>query len=174
MGGLIQGFPREYDGQSMNWVQACRYRFHPYYYELVEKSSVGYQHRFPVLDYLVPDDNNEWDLQRTDNLNACRNGNQTASTPQATVDNFTTSTGQTSTFNVLANDQGNNLEVTSVGPAQNGTTTHTTRTITYTPRSGFVGTDQFDYTISDGTNSASGTVTVTVERIYLYVPVVSR
>lgn len=174
MGGLIQGFPNEYDGQSMNWVQACRYRFHPYYYELVEESSVGYQHRFPILDYLVPDDNNEWDLQRTDNLNACRNGNQTANTPQTTVDNFTTSTGQTSTFNVLANDQGNNLEVTSVGPAQNGTTTHTTRTITYTPRSGFIGTDQFDYTISDGTNSASGTVTVTVERIYLYVPVVSR
>lgn len=76
MGGMMQNFPASYNGQANNWVTHCEYRFRPYYYEVVEKSSSGEPHRFTVLDYVVPagDDNNQ-DLDRTKDLEPCRRGN---------------------------------------------------------------------------------------------------
>jgi len=35
-------------------------------------------------------------------------------------------------------------------------------TVTYTPAPGFAGIDSFTYTVSDGTDTATGTVSVTV------------
>ncbi len=51
-----------------------------------------------------------------------------------------------------------------VSDPPNGTATHDDDTITYTPDADYAGTDTFGYTVSDGTNTAQGTVTVTVTR----------
>jgi Bacterial Ig domain/NedA-like, galactose-binding domain len=187
MGGLVQGFPREYDGVENSWVLRCRYRFQPYYYEVTDTSNLGHQHRFPVLDYLVPSGGRAADLDRTADLAACRNGNLPSPTPQASNDTAHASAGQPLTMNVLANDKGNNLTITAVGPAQHGTATHTDRTITYTPNRGFAGTDRFTYTISDSAGgvtvatangTTTGTVTITVDNgtggTVVYLPLVQR
>lgn len=66
---------------------------------------------------------------------------------------------------LLANDSdvdGPALSVVGVGNAVNGTVVMVGSTITFSPASNFVGTASFDYTVSDGTLSAVGTVTVTV------------
>ncbi len=49
------------------------------------------------------------------------------------------------------------------GAPQHGTLTGTAPNLTYTPAAGFVGSDSFSYTVSDGTNtSAPATATITV------------
>src|SRR5690606_12017640 len=66
---------------------------------------------------------------------------------------------------VLANDPGEELEVTAVTQPTNGAVTITDdgATVTYTPDPGFVGTDTFSYTVTDGDgNTDTATVTVTV------------
>ena len=69
-------------------------------------------------------------------------------------------------FNVLVNDSdpdGDTLTITAVGSPSRGTATIVGNRISYTPAAGFVGSDAFNYTISDGRGgSASATVTVTV------------
>jgi hypothetical protein len=72
------------------------------------------------------------------------------------------------TVTVLSNDSdpdGGTLKVIAATAGAKGTTTiNTNRTITYTPMSGFVGTDMFTYAISDGQGgTATATVTVTVK-----------
>ncbi len=54
--------------------------------------------------------------------------------------------------------------ISAVDNPPNGTATHDDTTITYTPDSDFDGTDTFEYTVSDGTDSVQGTITVTVTR----------
>jgi hypothetical protein len=83
--------------------------------------------------------------------------------------NVTASTnpGQPVAVNVLAGDSdpdGDPLQVTSAGQAQNGTVVlHANGTITYTPKAAFVGSDSFAYAISDGRGGTAGaTVTVSV------------
>ncbi|MEZ0343103.1 Ig-like domain-containing protein, partial [Mycobacterium sp. pV006] len=77
------------------------------------------------------------------------------------------------TGNVLTNDRDQNVdgtdEVLTVTPVASGTTTNGgTYTIdeagnyTYTPAENFNGTDSFEYTVSDGTSSSTGTVTITI------------
>ncbi len=75
---------------------------------------------------------------------------------------------------VLANDtdaDGDDLAVTAVTAPANGATAITadddgddTR-VTYAPRSGHPGADTFDYTVSDGTDTDAGTVSVTVDLV---------
>ncbi|MCB1583386.1 MAG: tandem-95 repeat protein [Xanthomonadales bacterium] len=69
-------------------------------------------------------------------------------------------------IDVLANDsdeEGDTLVIESTTPASNGTVVNNGTAITYTPNTGFVGTDTFTYTISDGQGgSDTATVTVTV------------
>jgi len=75
---------------------------------------------------------------------------------------------QTSTIRLLANDfdeDGDTLDVVSVSSssAQGGTVILQGDMLTYTPHAGFVGSDSFTYTISDGRGGmATATVTVTV------------
>ena len=70
-------------------------------------------------------------------------------------------------FNVLLNDTGvsgssTGLTVTAVTQGTAGGTVAFTGTgVTYTPKSGFVGTETFTYTITD-TNSKTATATVTI------------
>ncbi len=67
---------------------------------------------------------------------------------------------------VLANDSdpdGDALTITTVGTPANGTASIAGTAVNYTPRAGFVGTDSFTYSISDGRGgTAQATVTVTV------------
>lgn len=74
------------------------------------------------------------------------------------------------TLDVLANDSiapdaGETLSITAVGTATAGGTVSIGTggtNIVYTPASGFVGTDTFTYTLSDGTLTTQVTATVTV------------
>ncbi|MGV0599578.1 Ig-like domain-containing protein [Mycolicibacterium pulveris] len=76
-----------------------------------------------------------------------------------------TNSGPTA-VDVLGNDSdvdGDNLSVTDVGTANNGTVTLSDGVITYTPDTGFVGSDSFTYTVNDGNGGvATATVHVTV------------
>jgi hypothetical protein len=85
--------------------------------------------------------------------------------PDAVDDMATTQENTAVTINVVANDtdsDGHSLTVTNVTDPPNGTATNNNNgTVTYTPDSGFVGSDSFAYTISDG-NGGSDTATVTV------------
>ena len=58
-------------------------------------------------------------------------------------------------------DAGDTLSATSVTTPTKGTaviTAGSTASVTYTPIAGFNGQDSFDYTVSDGANTATGTV----------------
>jgi|GEM_PF-1556285 len=87
--------------------------------------------------------------------------------PIANDDATTTSEDTPATVNVLLNDSdpdGDALTVNTVGTAQNGTVTDNgDGTVTYTPNSGFSGTDFFTYQACDPQNNCdSATVTITV------------
>ncbi len=87
--------------------------------------------------------------------------------PVAVNDTATTNESTAVTINALANDSDpdngpNALVVSAAGPASNGTAALSNGKIVYTPNAGFVGTDAFPYTISDGAATAAATVTVTV------------
>nr|MBX2856294.1 tandem-95 repeat protein [Paracoccaceae bacterium] len=85
--------------------------------------------------------------------------------PVAGDDSASTSTDQAVTVSVLDNDSdgnGDTLTITSVGPAGNGSAVaNLDGTITYTPDTGFSGTDSFTYTVDDG-NGGSDTANVLV------------
>lgn len=71
------------------------------------------------------------------------------------------------TFNYLQlNDtdaDNDTLSVTAVGTAAHGTlVSNGSSSFTYTPTTGYVGLDSFTYTVSDGTNTATGTASVIV------------
>ena len=72
-----------------------------------------------------------------------------------------------SLFDVLANDtdpDGDPLTITGVGAAGHGTAAVAGGKVTYTPTSGFSGTDSFTYAIADGKGgTASATVSVTIQ-----------
>jgi hypothetical protein len=88
--------------------------------------------------------------------------------PVASDDSATTPQDTPVTIDVLSNDSdidGDTLTVDSVTQGTSGSVTNSGNDVTYTPNSGFTGTDSFTYTISDGnggTDTATVTVTVTV------------
>ncbi len=83
--------------------------------------------------------------------------------PVAVDDTAAAMAGESTDIDVLANDTGQDLEITAVGTPQNGTAEIVDGKIRYTPADGFTGTDTFGYEISDGAGgTAEGTVTVTV------------
>lgn len=86
--------------------------------------------------------------------------------PVAVDDSATTVMDTAVLIDVLSNDSdgdGDSLTIDSVTQGSNGTVVHDGSTVTYTPASGFTGSDHFDYTISDGHGDSDGaTVTVTV------------
>lgn len=174
LGGAVPNLPKEYDGQS--WAARCQYGIRPYFYELSDQSSFGYTQRYTVLDYTVPDgSSHSFLLNRLVDLSDCRNGNQVASTPAPAPDPLAMTTGSPQTFFVLANDKGLGLRITGVGQPSNGKVSFSPRSITYTPNSGFVGKDSFSYTVTDAKGQTStGTVTVTVDPIRVYLPGIRR
>lgn len=86
--------------------------------------------------------------------------------PSAVADSVTTVEGQALGIDPVKNDKdpdGDTLSLLSVGAPMNGSAQKQPNgTVAYTPNPGFVGTDAFQYTVSDGTLSDTGTVTVRV------------
>lgn len=84
-----------------------------------------------------------------------------------TADAYTTSGSSTLTVNaasgVLANDGLSGVTVAVGTTTANGTLTlNSDGSFTYTPNTGFTGTDQFTYIITDGCGNTSSPVTVTI------------
>lgn len=85
--------------------------------------------------------------------------------PTATADTATALEATAETIDVLANDtdpDGDDLMITAVGTASNGSVEIVDGEVVYTSDLGFSGQDSFTYTVSDGSNTATGTVTVDV------------
>lgn len=84
--------------------------------------------------------------------------------PVATTDVVTTAYQTATTGNVLTNDSGTGLTVTSSTQPSFGTASVAANgSFTYTPAAGYSGTDSFTYTITDSfARTATGTVSITV------------
>ena len=99
------------------------------------------------------------------------NSGSTNVAPVAVADTATTTSGPTLVkpvmIEVLKNDtdaNGDTLSLVGGTNPVNGTVTKSGNNAIYTPRLGFVGTDTFTYTVSDGKGkTARGTVSVTVK-----------
>lgn len=89
--------------------------------------------------------------------------------PIATDDTATVDEGESITLTPLDNDsdvEGDDLSI-SAASAQNGVVTISTdaQSLTYTAETNFSGTDTISYTVTDGTDSDTGTITVTVNNV---------
>ncbi|MEL7070430.1 MAG: Ig-like domain-containing protein [Cyanobacteria bacterium J06581_3] len=85
--------------------------------------------------------------------------------PVANADTATLTENTQKTIDVLANDtdaDGDPLSLTAVSSAQNGTAAIVNNQVVYTPAADFVGTDQFTYSVTDGEDTVTGSVNVTV------------
>ncbi len=87
--------------------------------------------------------------------------------PVAANDSITTQQNVAVTINVLANDSdpdGDPLQLIAIAYGVNGfPTANPNGTVTYVPAAGFIGSDSFSYTVSDGRGGTDGaTVSVTV------------
>ena len=82
------------------------------------------------------------------------------------------------TIQVLENDEdpveGSSLVVTAVSRPAHGQATTDGTSITYTPNPGFIGTETFTYTLSDGTDSVTGSITVTINPYQIFIPTVNK
>ncbi len=90
--------------------------------------------------------------------------------PVAVNDSASTPANTAVTVSVLSNDSdpnGYSFSVTSdTTPAHGTTSINSGTTITYTPTTGYVGTDSFGYTITNSAGgTASATVTITVNNV---------
>ena len=85
----------------------------------------------------------------------------------AVNDTVTASAGSPGTVNVLANDSGANGSALSVAsftqPAKGTVTSDNAGNLTYTTTATIAGTDSFTYTITDGTNTSTATVNVSIQ-----------
>ena len=97
--------------------------------------------------------------------------------PTAVNDTVVTVAGTAIVIDVVANDTDADLDplsVVSVGGVSEGTAALTARSsteITYTPIADFSGDDSFSYTVTDGTATDTGMVSVTVEKIAVTVDI---
>lgn len=129
-----------------------------------------------TFTYTVSDDASPWHveslfsiLRGTESATATVTITVTAipgnGTPTATSDAVTTAEDTPIVIDVKANDtdpNGDSLTVASVSTPAHGTATIIAGKITYTPNANYHGTDTFAYTLTDGSLTAIGTVTVTV------------
>ncbi|HEY4941942.1 MAG TPA: Ig-like domain-containing protein [Rhizomicrobium sp.] len=99
-------------------------------------------------------------------------GNRTAvgsaatnSAPTARADSITVSPGTAYTFDPRLNDSDPDYDPLIISDKINGThgsVTNGTTSVTYTPNTGYSGSDSFTYTISDGVTAHTATATVSV------------
>lgn len=92
--------------------------------------------------------------------------------PVAVNDSVTTPFETSVLIDVLQNDTdgdpGDTLVIQSVGTPSNGTAVIEGGQIRYTPNNGYSGPDSFTYVVSDGTDTDTATVSITVEDSALY------
>ncbi len=97
--------------------------------------------------------------------------------PSASADSALTLQDMPITIDVTANDSDANndpLTVTAVGTPGNGTAVIVSNTIVYTPTLNYKGIDSFSYTINDGFNSDTGTVTVIIGGESVFLPLIIK
>ena len=88
------------------------------------------------------------------------------STILAVNDSVAAVAGTTQTISPLTNDIGSSLSISAVGSPSNGgqaIRTNGNSQILYTPAIGFAGTETFTYTITNGSQSSTATITAEVE-----------
>jgi hypothetical protein len=89
--------------------------------------------------------------------------------PSATADSTVTAVNTAKAINVLANDKATapatlnpaSIDITS-SPANGSAQPNANGTVTYTPQTGFAGSNSFTYTVKDSLGSTSNPATVTV------------
>ncbi len=87
--------------------------------------------------------------------------------PTAAADEATTNANTPVLVRVLDNDAGSQLDVRFVSTPANGTSRiNTDRTVSYTPKTGFTGSDAFTYVVTDNfEQQAAATVAVSVPNV---------
>jgi hypothetical protein len=171
---------------TMNGLPGASYEIHVYTSALPDSSGFGEGETYQASASIVTDGsgNSPWSVTfsgvhrwisatashapsalpvRTSEFSAVFN-----SAPVAVADTASTVAGTPVTTLVLSNDSdadGDAFTIISAAPtAANGTVSCTASDCTYTPNSGFFGSDSYSYTISDPAGAqASATVTVTVQ-----------
>jgi VCBS repeat-containing protein len=131
-----------------------------------------------TFTYRVSDEGAGWHLHglsglfgggHTDTATVTVNVTAVNDAPVAVDDTATTAEGTQASGNVLTNDS--DVDSSSLGaalgtaPANGTAVVNPNGTFTYTPNANFDGTDSFTYTVSDGTASDTGKVTVTVSPV---------
>jgi hypothetical protein len=100
-------------------------------------------------------------------LSACGGGDTPNTAPVATADAQTVNWNAGTELALIGNDSDTNgdpLTISSVTTPTHGTAVLAAGKVTYTPTSGYVGTDSLSYTISDGKGgTATATTTLTVQ-----------
>jgi hypothetical protein len=167
IGGWFKGFPSGAEGL----YATCDYSVRPYYYQITEESSFGYQTTHTVLDYVVPGNR----LDRTQDLTDCLLGHLPGGTSSAANDESNGTAAGSIFVPALVNDAGTaNLRIISVDDPANGSVTFTDTFIIYTPNDGFVGQETFSYMIGDGLTTSTASVTVTVDPIRIFFPLITN
>ena len=88
--------------------------------------------------------------------------------PVANADSATVAEDGSVDVDVLANDtdvDGNSLSLTGVGAATHGATSVVAGKARYVPAANYNGSDSFSYTVSDGTATSTGAVSITVTSV---------
>jgi YD repeat-containing protein len=92
--------------------------------------------------------------------------NSTNHAPVANTDTVATAINAAVTFDPLANDTDADYDALTITAKTNGShgtvAINSGATLTYTPTTGYTGSDSFTYTVSDGSATATGTVNMTV------------
>ncbi|MBU0632016.1 cadherin-like domain-containing protein [bacterium] len=138
------------------------------------QSYVNGTYSFPTITVLLPSSGN---LTITINPNTTGNGENvnidnvviSSTAPTANPDTFSVFNTASISGNVITNDTGSSIGVSSWNSPSHGilSATTTAGTFTYTPTTGYIGSDSFDYTITDsGGNTSTATVTITVNPPY--------
>ena len=97
------------------------------------------------------------------NGNGVLDGDESVTPLVANIDNATTAAGTSVTINVLANDRGDGISISTVDNPANGTASISNGRIIYKPNNGFTGVETFWYSIKDRRGAAYGNkINVTV------------
>ncbi len=179
IGGSVTGFPNGVDHVE------CKYSMIPYYYWVSTKSDSDFEHRYLVVDYVVPDT-----LDRTIDLSECRKDrsetNNPNISPTANAQTVTTGKGEAKAITLTGSDPDNGDTLSYIISSQpsNGTLSGTAPNVIYTPNAGFVGNDSFTFKVNDGlVDSAVETVSIVVTAgpgnptetpAQIYLPIVTR